>query len=107
MPITDFARIYALKEGLSSTNTLTRLFRLYTKGTIDNREYLNLIRSYNYMMNLRFIRQITTIMDENEEPDNYINPANLSALDQSMLKEIFKIVERLQQKIKSEFMGAS
>ncbi|MCP3873027.1 MAG: CBS domain-containing protein [Desulfobacteraceae bacterium] len=107
MPITDFARIYSLKEGISTTNTLTRLFRLYTKHTLSNKEYLDLIRSYNHMMNLRFLRQITTIMDEEEEPDNYINPANLSSIDQAMLKEIFKITEKLHQKLKVEFIGAT
>jgi CBS domain-containing protein len=107
LPIIDFARIYSLKENISSTNTLTRLFRLYTKHTIDHKEYLNLIRSYNYMMNLRFLRQITTIMDEKEEPDNYINPTTLSSIDQVMLKEIFKIVEKLQQKLKVEFIGTA
>lgn len=107
MPITDFARVYSLKEGINSTNTLTRLFRLYTKRAISNRQYLNLIRSYNYLMRLRFLRQITTIMDENETPDNYINPSNLSTLDQAMLKEIFKIVDRIQQKMKVKFIGTS
>ncbi len=107
LPIIDFARIYALKEGISSTNTLTRLFRLYTKHSMTNTQYLNLIRSYNHMMNLRFLRQITTIMDEEEEPDNYINPANLSSIDQAMLKETFKIIEKVQQKLKVEFIGSS
>jgi CBS domain-containing protein len=59
------------------------------------------------MMGLRFLRQITTIMDEGQEPDNYINPANFSSIDQAMLKEIFKIIEKLQQKLKVEFIGAS
>ena len=107
LPIIDFARIYSLKEGISTTNTLTRLFRLYTKHSLTNKEYLNLIRSYNHMMNLRFTRQITTIMDEEEEPDNYINPGNLSSIDQAMLKEIFKIIEKLQQRLKVEFIGTS
>ncbi len=107
LPIIDFARIYSLKEGISATNTLTRLFRLYTKRTLTNKQYLDIIRSYNHMMNLRFLRQITTIMDEEEEPDNYINPSNLSSLDQAMLKEIFKIIDKLQQKLKIEFIGAS
>lgn len=107
MPILDFARIYSLKEGISATNTLTRLFRLYTKHTLSSKEYLNLIRVYNHMMNLRFLRQITTIMDEGEEPDNYINPSNLSSLDQAILKEIFKIIEKLQQKMKIEFFGTA
>ncbi|MCF6247024.1 MAG: DUF294 nucleotidyltransferase-like domain-containing protein [Desulfobacula sp.] len=107
LPIIDFARIYSLKEGISATNTLTRLFRLYTKRTLTNKQYLDIVRSYNHMMNLRFLRQITTIMDEEAEPDNYINPSNLSSLDQAMLKEIFKIIEKLQQKLKIEFIGAS
>ncbi len=107
LPIIDFARIYSLKEGISTTNTLTRLFRLYTKNSLTSKQYLNLIRSYNHMMNLRFLRQITTIMDEDEEPDNYINPSNLSSIDQAMLKEIFKIIEKLQQKLKIEFIGSS
>lgn len=107
LPIIDFARIHALKEGIRSTNTLTRLYRLYTKNRLTSAEYLNLIRAYNYMMNLRFLRQITTIMDEEEEPDNYINPSNLSTLDQAVLKEIFKIIDRIQQKLKVEFIGVS
>jgi CBS domain-containing protein len=58
-------------------------------------------------MNLRFLRQITTIVDEENEPDNYINPNNLSYLDQAMLKELFKKVEKFQQKLKSEFIGTT
>ena len=107
LPIIDFARIYSLKEGISSTNTLDRLFRLYTKHTLTTKEYLNIIRSYNHMMKLRFLRQITTIMDEKEEPDNYINPLNLSSVDQAMLKEVFRIIEKIQQKLKVEFIGAN
>ncbi|RLC20494.1 MAG: cyclic nucleotide-binding protein, partial [Deltaproteobacteria bacterium] len=61
--------------------------------------------AYNYLMRLRFMRQITTIMDEEKIPDNYINPHNLSALDQIMLKEIFKMIEKLQQNLSVEFTG--
>ena len=57
------------------------------------------------MMQLRFLRQITTIMDEKKSPDNYINPHNLSVLDQTMLKEIFKMIEKLQQNLSVEFTG--
>ncbi len=105
MPITDFTRVYALKNGISQTNTLTRLFRLYTRHAITSKEYTDIIRAYNYLMRLRFMRQITTIMDEEKIPDNYINPHNLSALDQIMLKEIFKMIEKLQQNLSVEFTG--
>ncbi|MBU8848365.1 MAG: CBS domain-containing protein [Desulfobacterales bacterium] len=105
MPITDFTRVYALKNGISQTNTLTRLFRLYTRRALTSKEYTDIVKAYNYMMQLRFLRQITTIMDEEKIPDNYINPHNLSALDQTMLKEIFKMIEKLQQNLSVEFTG--
>jgi len=104
-PIVDFARVYSLKHGIVQTNTLTRLFRLYTKHVLTNKQYIDLIQSYNYVMHLRFLRQITTIIDEEKPPDNYINPNNLSYLDTAMLKEIFKKIEQFQQKLKAEFIG--
>jgi CBS domain-containing protein len=104
-PIVDFARVYSLKHGIVQTNTLTRLFRLYTKHVLTNKQYIDLIQSYNYVMHLRFLRQITTIIDEEKPPDNYINPNNLSYLDKAMLKEIFKKIEQFQQKLKAEFIG--
>ena len=105
LPLIDFTRVYALKNKISQTNTLTRLFRLYTRHALTNKEYTDIVKAYNYMMQLRFLRQITTIMDEEQTPDNYINPRNLSALDQTMLKEIFKMTEKLQQKLSIEFTG--
>jgi CBS domain-containing protein len=105
LPLVDFTRVYALKNRISQTNTLTRLFRLYTKNILTNKEYNDIVKSYNYLMDLRFRRQITTIMDEGTKPDNYINPGNLSYLDQQMLREIFKMTEKLQQKLHYDFTG--
>jgi len=105
LPIIDFTRVYALKNGITQTNTLTRLFRLYTRRAITDKVYTDIVRAYNFLMRLRFLRQITTIMDEEKSPDNYINPSNLSSLDQKMLKEIFKMTEKLQQNLSVEFTG--
>ncbi|MCP4718439.1 MAG: CBS domain-containing protein [Desulfobacteraceae bacterium] len=105
LPLIDFTRVYALKNQIFQTNTLTRLFRLYTKHALSNKEYHDIVQSYNYLMDLRFRRQITTIMDEEKKPDNYINPKNLSYLDRQMLREIFKMTEKLQQKLNYDFTG--
>lgn len=105
LPITDVTRVYALKNNVRQTNTLGRLFRLYTKHAVTAREYHNIVQSYNFLMKLRFRRQITNIMDEGTPPDNYINPSNLSHLDRHMLKEIFKTIESFQQKLNMEFTG--
>lgn len=105
LPVVDLARVYSLKHGIAQTNTLTRLFRLYMKRVFTNKEYIDLIQSYNYAMNLRFMRQITTIIDEEKAPDNYVNPKNLSYLDTAMLKEIFKKLDSFQGKLKTDFLG--
>ncbi|WP_022668901.1 DUF294 nucleotidyltransferase-like domain-containing protein [Desulfospira joergensenii] len=107
LPIVDFSRVYALKNGISQTNTLVRLFRLYTKHALTNKEYTDIVQAYNFLMNLRFRRQITTIMDEDLIPDNYVNPGNLSHLDRHMLREVFRMVEKMQQKIGIEFTGVA
>ena len=106
-PIVDLARVYSLKHGIVQTNTLTRLFRLYTKNIFSNKQYIDLVQTYNYVMHLRFLRQITTIIDEEKQPDNYINPNNLSYLDQAMLKEVFKKIEQFQKSLSTEFIGTA
>ena len=107
MPIIDFARIYALKNSIRETNTLLRLFRLYTRHVVTKEEYNDMVQAYHFLMHLRFIRQITAITDEKGKADNYINPKNLSRIDQTMLKEIFKRIEKIQQKLSIEITGVN
>jgi CBS domain-containing protein len=106
-PIVDLARVYSLKHRIVQTNTLTRLFRLYTKHIFSNKQYIDLVQTYNYLMHLRFLRQITTIIDEEKPPDNYINPNNLSYLDKALLKEVFKKIEQFQKNLQAEFSGTA
>jgi CBS domain-containing protein len=105
MPIIDFARIYSLKHGITDTNTLERLERIRDKQVLTREEYEDIAQSYRYLMNLRFIRQITAIAEEGGRADNFINPKQLTRIDQTMLKEIFKRIEGIQQKMSMEFIG--
>jgi CBS domain-containing protein len=104
-PIVDFARIYALKNGIDATNTIDRLVQLRIKKVISLPEYEELEKAYSFLMQLRFVRQITAIMDDNTGPDNYINPTKLTHIEQTMLKEIFKRVEKFQAKMNFDFIG--
>jgi CBS domain-containing protein len=105
MPIIDFARIYALKHSITETNTLARLERIRAKRVMTKGEYDDIVQSYHYLMHLRFIRQITAITEEGGRADNYINPQNISRIDRSMLKEIFRKIEGIQQMMSIEFTG--
>ncbi len=104
-PIVDFARIYALKRKIDETNTQDRLHRLYLNKFLPWSDYNELDQAYSFMMQLRFARQISAVMDENAKPDNYVNPKKLSRIEQTMLKEIFKRIENLQAKLGFEFTG--
>ncbi|MBL0713151.1 MAG: cyclic nucleotide-binding/CBS domain-containing protein, partial [Desulfosarcina sp.] len=105
MPVVDFARIHALKNQIAETNTLGRLYDLNAGGHISDKDYEEISKSYSYLMQLRFIRQITAVIEENAPADNYINPKKLSRIEQTMLKEIFKRIENFQTKMSFEFTG--
>ncbi|MBU2623320.1 MAG: cyclic nucleotide-binding protein, partial [Proteobacteria bacterium] len=104
-PVVDFARIYALKNGIEETNTQERLYQLYLKKILNWQDYNEIDQAYSFMMQLRFVRQITSIIDEKSKPDNYINPKKLSRMEQTLLKEIFKKIEKIQTKLGFEFTG--
>ena len=104
-PIVDFARIYALKHKIEETNTLERLNHLQLKKVITGPEYDELEKAYSFLMQLRFVRQVTAVIDEKTAPNNYINPKKLTSIEQKMLKEIFKRIEKFQTKLEFEFTG--
>ena len=105
-PIVDIARIYALNNNISETNTQERLYRLYLEKVLNEETYNDLDHAYSYLMHQRLSCQIKNIL-AGEKPDNYIDPNKLSRMDQTMLKEIFKRIESMQTKLSLDFTGAA
>ena len=105
MPIVDFARIYALKNRIEETNTLARLRLLYQTKTLKWSEFHEIEQAYSFLMQLRFVRQISAIIDEKRPPDNYVKPKKLSRIEQTLLKEIFNRIEKIQTKLDFDFIG--
>ena len=105
MPIVDLARIYALNNGITETNTLERLEQLSLKKVLLPQEYEDLKNAYRFLLQLRFVRQVTLAVDEKRWPDNYIYPKKLTRIEQKMLKEIFKLIEKFRSKLEVDFIG--
>ncbi|MBW1615464.1 MAG: cyclic nucleotide-binding domain-containing protein [Deltaproteobacteria bacterium] len=105
MPVVDFARIYALQNSIWETNTHERLNKIYHKKVLCRQDYKDIDQSYDFMMQIRFVRQIKAIIYEKKDPDNYINPNNLSRLERKLLKEIFKKIEKFQEDSSLRFTG--
>jgi CBS domain-containing protein len=105
LPIVDLARIYALNNQVPETNTRERIHQLYVKKVFSWQEYNEIDKAYSFLMQLRFVRQISAVIEENAKPDNYINPKKLSRIEQQMLKEIFKRIEKFQERLDFDFTG--
>jgi CBS domain-containing protein len=106
-PIVDYGRIYALKNRIDLTNTMQRLDQLLTRELITEQEHNELETAYSYLMQQRFVRQVTALLEEDGRPDNYINPKKLSRIEQTTLKEIFKRIEKFQGKLRFDFTGSA
>jgi CBS domain-containing protein len=104
-PVVDYARIYALQHKIEETNTFERINQLLSRKKISLQEHNELEAAYSYLMQQRFATQVKTAMDQNGQPDNYINPKHLSRIEQTMLKEIFKRIEKFQGKLGFDFTG--
>jgi CBS domain-containing protein len=104
-PIVDLVRVYALKNRIFEVNTGERLKALKAKGIFSESEYHELIQSYYFLMNLRLKKQTEQIIQDHTEPDNYMDISQLSKIERVTLKEIFKIIENFQSKIKVSFTG--
>lgn len=102
MPFVNFARIMALKHGVSETNTLARLNVLKEDGHISRNLWSAASEGYELQMQLRLVHQLYQI-ENGMIPDNYVNPANLTELEKRMLKDAFSIIERLQANLKTLF----
>ena len=105
-PIVDLVRVYALKNRIFETNTGERLAALKKKGVFSETEYLELIQSYYYLMSIRLRKQASQIIQDNVEPENYMDIESLTKIEQVTIKEIFKTIKNFQLKIKVEFTNS-
>ncbi|GJQ64769.1 MAG: hypothetical protein SCALA702_38220 [Melioribacteraceae bacterium] len=104
MPISDFARIYALKYNLSDTNTLERLAKLYEEGILKKSTFDEIIQDYNLLMQIRFRHQ-TSQFSRNKEMDNFVSPKELTQLELNTLKNAFSQISGLQKRLSYDFSG--
>ncbi len=102
-PIVDLVRVYALQHRIFISNTGERMEVLKEKGVFTEKEYHELLQAYYYLMSLRLKNQAIQIINDKMKPDNYLDPKKLTKIEQVTLKEIFKVIEDFQLRIKINF----
>ncbi|RJQ42996.1 MAG: cyclic nucleotide-binding/CBS domain-containing protein [Nitrospiraceae bacterium] len=97
-PIVDMARLFALEKGVRETSTLERLHALNDKHPIVMELGEEIEQAFEFITLLRIHHQIKQI-EASVEPDNFINPSNLSNLERRTLKESFQLIMKVQDAI--------
>jgi CBS domain-containing protein len=102
VPFVDFARLMSLACGIKETNTLDRLISLEQQGHISKDLLNETMDAYEFQMQLRLVHQLRLIED-GKQPDNYINPSDISDIEKRTLKDAFAVIGRLHGVIRNKF----
>jgi len=95
-------RSLSLEKQLLNVNTNKRIQTLTQMGVFDEEFAQELIMAFNYLSNLKLKSNLEKL-DKNEPIDNYINPDSLNTMQKDLLKDSFKIVNKLKKKLEYHF----
>jgi CBS domain-containing protein len=102
VPIADIARLLALAEGSSATNTVERLRAVAGTPSISREMAENLEDAYAFISELRICHQARQIR-KGISADNFLPPGKLSELDRKHLKDAFSIIQDMQTTIENRY----
>ncbi len=94
LPFMDFARVLALKHGITETGTLGRLEALHQDGHLSRDLYHEAREAFEFLLQVRLMHQLEQ-MEQGLPPDNRIDPGTLSSLEKRTLREAFGVTSAL------------
>jgi CBS domain-containing protein len=101
LPIAALARWGAMAAGVTSASTVERLREAASAGTLPSADAHTLVDAFDMMNNLRLGHQVDQLR-AGQEPDDHVNPADLSPLTRTHLKEAFRAVTAIQKRLGAE-----
>ena len=104
VPIVDLARWAAMSAGVTCTSTAERLRVAGAAGTLPASDAHTLLEAHELIVGLRVDHQVEQLR-AGETPDDYIDPAELSPLTRSYLREAFRAVAAVQKRVAAELQA--
>jgi CBS domain-containing protein len=101
--VVDFARIYALKLQVREASTMERLKRLKESETFEQELITDIMEAYEWLMVLRLRHQAEMAAEGSRQPDNFLNPKQLTHIDRQTLKQAFKAIKTIQGLLRRDF----
>jgi len=97
----DAARIWALKHGVWTTNTVERFRAVGAATHRQNADTAATVEAFDFVQRLRIQRQLD---GGDYDEINRVDPSELTATQRLMLKEAFKQAKLLQLRLSQEFI---
>ena len=95
-------RSLSLEYKLLNTSTAKRIQKLIELGELDAELGKELTMAFNFLTNLKLKSNLEKL-DKKATIDNYINPNELNTMEKDLLKDSFKIVNKLKKKLEFHF----
>ena len=100
--IVQSIRALCLEKHILNINTIKRIKTLSEQKVLDEEFAQEIIMAFNFLSNLK-LKSSLEKLDKKVAIDNYINPDNLNTMQKDLLKDSFKIVNKLKKKLESHF----
>ena len=100
--IVQSIRTLSLEHKLMRVNTLKRVQELKAIGELEPEFAQEITEAFNFLLTLKLKSNLEKL-DSKQKVDNYINPDNLNTMEKDLLKESFKIVNRLKKKLEHHY----
>jgi CBS domain-containing protein len=101
IPIVDLARWAGISAGVTSASTTERLHAAAAAGTLSEAQASILEDALALITGLRLEHQVQQLR-AGLQPDDYVNPARLSRLTRTYLKDAFRAVASVQKHLAAE-----
>ena len=101
LPIVSLARWAGMAAGVICASTPERLRAARDDGILSTADADTLIESFQLVSELRLEHQVAQLV-EGTEPDDFVDPSELSSLTRSYLKEAFRAVAAVQQSLSDD-----
>jgi CBS domain-containing protein len=101
IPIVDLARWAGMAAGVTSGSTTERLRAAGSAGTLSPAAAHSLEDAFTLITSLRLTHQVEQLR-AGAEPDDFVNPAALSGLTRTYLKDAFRAVASIQKGVAAE-----
>mgnify|MGYP001217590112 CR=1 FL=1 len=100
--IVQSIRTLSLEHKLMRSNTLKRIQDLKEIGEFDEEFASEITEAFNFLLTIKLKSNLEKL-DSGQTVDNYINPENLNTMEKDLLKDSFKIVNKLKKKLEHHY----